>query len=102
MKKTLFFCMLAASITILTCCTAEDPFEEYYNGNNEWNNGGNMFGTNGNSATAGEIATFDIAIDKTTAEPTTTASEYFPDEEDALENNEFTTEVSIDLSSPVA
>ena len=30
------------------------------------------------------------------------AEEYFPDEEDALENNEFTKEVSIDMSNPVA
>ena len=103
MKKIVFFSILAASVAVMTCCTAEDPFEEYYNnGNNEWNNGGNTFGGNGSSATTGELATFDIAINKSTAEPTTTASEYFPDEEDALENNEFTTEVSIDLSNPVA
>ena len=101
MKKKLFYSMLAASIAVVTCCTAEDPFEEYTNGvNNDWNNGGNTF--SGNSATTGELATFDVAIDKTTAEPATTAGEYFPDEEDALENNEFTTEVSIDMSSPVA
>ena len=103
MKKTLVYAMLAASITVMTCCTAEDPFEEYNNnGNNEWNNDGNMFGGNGNSATTGEIATFDIAIDTESAEGTANIDEYFPDEEDALENNEFTTEVSIDLSNPVA
>lgn len=47
-------------------------------------------------------AGYDVAIDKTTAELTTTVSEYFPVEEDALENNSFTTEVAIDLSNPEA
>ena len=104
MKKILFLSMFAASVTVMTCCTAEDPFEEYSNnGNNsiyEWNNGGNMPG--GSSATTGELATFDVAIDKTTAEPTTTVGGYYPDEEDMLESNEFMTEVSIDMSNPVA
>ena len=102
MKKILMFSVLATSIAVMTCCTAEDPIEEFYNGSNgnnsEWNNNN----SNGNSATTGQLTTFDIAIDKTSAEPSATASEYFPEEEDALENNEFTTEVAIDLSNPVA
>ena len=85
----------------MTCCTTdEDPFEDYYNSSNGWNNGGNDNG--GSSATTGELATFDIVTDKTTEEPATTSDGYFPNEEDALENNEFTTEVSIDMSNPVA
>ena len=99
MKKTLFYSILAVSVMSITCCTAEDPYETYqnsYNGNNE----GNM--SNGNSSTSGELTSFDIAIDKTSAEPTTTATGYYPDEEDAYEDEAFTTEVSIDLSSPVA
>ena len=98
MKKILFFSMLSVSIIVITCCSSDDSFEEYNNGwNNGWNNGGN-----GISTTTGELATFDVMIDKTSAEPATTVGEYFPDEEDALENNEFTTEVNIDLSNPVA
>ena len=100
MKKIFFFLMLAASLTMMTCCTSEDPFEEFYNGNNSWNNGEESFG--GGSSTTGELATFNVAIDKTTAEPTATASEYFPDEEDVFENNDFTIEVAIDMSNPVA
>ena len=100
MKKILFFSMLAASLTMMTCCTSEDPFEEFYNGNNSWNNGEESFG--GGASTTGELATFNVAIDKTTAEPTATASEYFPDEEDVFENNDFTIEVAIDMSNPVA
>ena len=100
MKKIFFFLMLAASLTMMTCCTSEDPFEEFYNGNNSWTNGEESFG--GGSSTTGELATFNVAIDKTTAEPTATASEYFPDEEDVFENNDFTIEVAIDMSNPVA
>ena len=101
MKKILAYVMLMASVVVMTGCTADNPFEEYYN---NWNNNGGMFngGGTGNSATTGELTTFDVAIDITTAEPTDVATAYFPDEEDALENSEFTTEVSIDLSNPVA
>lgn len=94
--------MLMASVAAVTCCSAQDPFEEFSDGY-DWNNGdGFTPGGNGSSATTGELATFDIAIDQTTAEPTDVAAEYFPDEEDVLENNEFTKEVSIDLSNPVS
>ncbi|UKK68305.1 carbohydrate-binding domain-containing protein [Prevotella communis] len=58
--------------------------------------------SSGNSATTGELASFDVAIDKTAAEPTDVASAYYPDEEDMLENNDFSTEVAIDLSNPVS
>ena len=102
MKKILYFMMFAASVAVLTCCSAEDPFEEFANNAYDgWSdNGGNMI--SGNSATTGELTTFDVAIDKTTAEPTDAAAAYYPDEEDALEDNDFTTEVSIDMSNPAA
>ena len=99
MKKVLIITMLVTSVSLLTCCSAEDPFENFTD--NGWNNGGSMPGGNGSSATSGELATFDISIDKSSAEPTGTATEYFPEEEDALENNSFPTEVAIDLSNPV-
>ena len=98
MKKILFLTMLGASIMVMTCCTAEDPFEEYYNTGIT----GMSENSSSSSATTGELTTFDIAINKTSAEPTATAEEYFPDEEDVLANNSFTKEVTIDLSSPVA
>ena len=87
MKKIMYYAMLAASIAMMTGCSAEDPFEEYVNnGNNGWINNGSMGGGNGSSATTGELATFDVTIDKTSAEPTDATTAYFPDEEDALEN----------------
>ncbi len=100
MKKTMIFSMFVASLAVMTSCTAEDPFEGY--SNNGWSNNGNAAGGNGSATTTGELTTFDIAIDKTTAEPTEVATEYFPDEEDILANNDFTTEVAIDLANPVA
>jgi len=100
MKKISYFMMLVASVAVLTCCSAEDPFEDFVgNSNNSWNIGTQ---TSGNSATIGELTTFDVAIDKTTAEPTDAATAYLPDEEDALEDSDFSTEVSIDMSNPAA
>lgn len=100
MKKTLFYSVLAASVILITCCTQEDPYASLWNNNNWTNNNGNT--NSGTSNTTGELTSFDVAIDKTSAEPTTTSTGYYPDEEDAFEDDAFTTEVSIDLSSPVA
>ena len=103
MKKTMMNMMLLASVSMMTGCMADDPFSD----NSNWNSGwGNIDPTNssssGSSTTTGELTTFAINIDKATSEPTNAASEYFPQEEDALENNSFTTEVSIDMSNPTA
>ena len=107
MKKIMNVMVLLVSMTIFQCCSADDPFTD--NSGTAWNNSNNMGNNsvNGGSSSAsgtasGELLTFDIAIDKTTAEPAATASEYFPDEEDNLDNNSFATEVSIDLSNPTA
>ena len=105
MKKIILFAMLIASVSMLTNCSKDDTLEELEN-IERWNNGGSTNsgtgGSNGSSATTGELATFDVSLDAMTAEPTEAAAEYFPDEEDLLENNEFTTEVVIDLSNPTA
>ena len=101
MKKILFFTMLVASTMVMTNCSVDDPYDEFVD-NGNWGNVPNMTNGNGSSVTTGELASFDIAIDKLSAEPTETAAEYFPDEEDLLENNTFTTEVTIDLSNPVS
>lgn len=100
MNKFLFFLMLMASVASVTSCTQDDPYEEYFN---IWmNNNVTPNTSSGNSSTTGELASFDVAIDKSTAEPTDVATAYYPDEEDMLENNDFSTEVAIDLSNPVS
>lgn len=97
MKKTIYFMMLATSMAMMMCCSEDETFSPYLDANN-WN-GANMTGS---STTTGELTTFDIAIDKVTAEPTEAATTYFPDEEDDWGNNTFTTEVEINLSNPIA
>lgn len=99
--------MLMASTVMMTGCQADDPFSE--NDNNWDYNGGNNetitppdSNSGSSSTTTGELATFSINIDQTSAEPTNIVSEYLPDEEDALENNSFTTEINIDMSHPTA
>jgi hypothetical protein len=103
--KTMIKMMLLASTVMMTSCLADDPFSD---GSNNWDyswddNGSTTTpGSGSSSTTTGELTTFSVSIDQSSAEPTTTASEYLPDEEDALENNSFTTEVNIDMSNPTA
>ncbi len=107
MKQLISNMMLIASTVMMTGCSATDPISEW-NNDTDW--GGTLPGqgqntggsTGGSSATTGELTTFDVSLDLTTAEPATTATAYLPDEEDALENNSFGTEVAIDLSHPTA
>ena len=103
MKRILIFMMLAASTAVVTCCAEDDPFEELSD-NGTWNHDANTNTVSGNAspATTGELATFDITTDTESSEPADAAGEYLPDDEDVLANNEFTTEVTIDMSNPVA
>ena len=103
--KTMIKMMLLASTVMMTSCLADNPFSEDTNKwDYSWDDNGSTTtpGSGVSSTTTGELTTFSVSIDQTSAEPTTTASEYLPDEEDALENNSFTTEVTIDMSNPTA
>ncbi len=105
MKKMMILSTFVSMLAFITACSASDPYEEYQN---FINNGGMMGGgtiMNGNgsmTASSGELTEFVVEIDKTTAEPTDIASEYFPEDEDNLNNNSFTTEIAIDMSNPTA
>ena len=103
--KTMIKMMLLASTVMMTSCLADDPFsEDSNNWDYSWDDNGSTTtpSSGSSSTTTGELTTFSVSIDQTSAEPTTTTSEYLPDEEDALENNSFTTEVNIDMSNPTA
>ena len=100
--KTKNYVVLLISVALMTCCTAEDPFGNSSSWNNWSDTGFPDQSSSGSSTTTGELTTFTVDIDKTTAEPSTTASAYLPDEEDDLQNNSFTTEVAIDMSNPTA
>jgi len=109
MKKIMKLAILAVSMTIFQCCSAEDPFTDS-SSNNAWSNNSsntsnmNNGGGNSGSSTAGsgELLTFGIAIDQTTAEPESMVEEYFPDGEDNLDNNSFETEVTINFEGTTA
>lgn len=104
MKKIVFGMMLMASVAGITSCSADDPFDSNYNsvvpgGNSTMVNGGN---SGNSSAGSGELLSYAVTIDKTTAEPAATADAYYPEEEDDIAQNTFTTEVAIDMSAPTA
>ena len=109
MKKIMNVMILMVSMIIFQCCSADDPITD--SSNTTWNSSSNNSSNSNSSSSSGssssgvassELVSLDIALDRTSAEPSTSASEYFPEEEDNLDNNSFTTQVSIDLSAPVA
>ena len=88
--------MLAALATLLAACSSDNVLDDITTPTS----GGTASGTG--SSTTGSLTSFTVGIDKTSAEPATTADEQFPNaDEDPLENNTFDNEVSIDLSNPV-
>ncbi|MBP5196126.1 MAG: carbohydrate-binding domain-containing protein [Bacteroidaceae bacterium] len=93
MKHLRILPLLVSLTTIIACSSEDDDIFNYYN---------DYYMSNGSATIAGELSTLDVSIDQSTAEPSTDVAEYFPDEEDAQENNEFTKEVNIDMSNPTA
>lgn len=88
--------MLTALATLLAACSSDNVLDDITTPTS----GGTASGTG--SSTTGSLTSFTVGIDKTSAEPATTADEQFPNaDEDPLENNTFDTEVSIDLSNPM-
>ena len=90
---------------ILQGCSTEDPFGDYGNSVMDYYSGAPMGGVTSSavvSSGSSELTSFDITIDKTTAEPESTVAAYYPDEEDNLSNNTFGTEVAINMSNPKA
>ena len=106
MKKIMNVMILMVSMIIFQCCSADDPITDSSNAtwNSSSNNSSNSSssGSSSSGVASSELVSLDIALDRTSAEPSTSTSEYFPEEEDNLDNNSFTTQVSIDLSAPVA
>ncbi len=102
MKKMMFLSTFASAMALMVACSAQDPYEDFQTYYNDFGGGGMMGGMGSMSAASGQLTEFTIDLDKSTAEPTDAATEYFPEEEDNLDNNSFTTEVAIDLSNPTA
>lgn len=104
MKKTMMPIILMAAMTMMTmttACSSDDLLDSgntTINGDDE--NSSTNFSGGSSTGTYSEMATFTIAIDKTTAEPTSAATAQYPEEGDAFSNQSFETTVNIDMSSP--
>ena len=99
--------ILTVSATVVVSCTADDPLESFNSGTPGSVTGGGSSG--GSGSAVGELTTFAVSIDQTTAEPATSATAYYPEAEDNLEdssNSEFAdgtvAEVAIDMSGAVS
>jgi hypothetical protein len=101
MKKFQITMMLFASVSILTACSSDDPLSDLFNDiltpGSEAN--GDQSSTGDSSS---ELLSFDIAIDKTTAEPESAAAATYPEASDDISKNSFGTVVNIDMSNPTA
>ena len=101
MKKFQITMMLFASVSILTACSSDDPlsdlFDDILTPGNEANGGQSSSGDS-----SSELLTFNIAIDKTTAEPESAAAATYPEASDDISKNSFGTVVNIDMSNPTA
>lgn len=90
--------MLTMALT--AACSSDDPLSEDNNNSSIINGGSSSSGGSTATSTYAEMASFDVAIDKTTAEPESTAAAQYPDEGDAPSANSFSTLVNIDMANP--
>ncbi|MBP3776698.1 MAG: carbohydrate-binding domain-containing protein [Prevotella sp.] len=105
MRKTMMPIMLMAAMTMMTmttACSSDDPLsnDSTIYGDNDDDSSSSSSSGGSSTGTYSEMKTFTIAIDKTTAEPTSTATAQYPEEGDAFSNHTFGTIVNIDMSSP--
>ena len=97
MKRMTIQTMLAALLIATTACSTDSALDNF-----PFNPGGEMGGSGGSTAGSGELLTFGVNIDKTTAEPTEAATATYPEASDAISQNTFATIVNIDMSAPTA
>lgn len=102
MKRIILIsCTFLFALAVLAACSSdhkdldiETPETDTPNGNDN----GNDDGGGSTNASVASLKSFEINIDKTSAEPTSTADAYYPEDEDNFSNNSFTTEVTISFS----
>ncbi|MBQ9230449.1 MAG: carbohydrate-binding domain-containing protein [Prevotella sp.] len=95
---TILFMAAMTMVTMMTACSADDPLSN--DDNSGWSDNGSDEG-NTITSTYAEMKTFTIAIDKTTAEPTSSATAQYPEEVAAYNADNFATIVNIDMANPV-
>ena len=104
MKKTMMSIMFMAAMTMMTmttACSSDDPLSNdssIYGDDDDDTSGGSSSGSS--TGTYSDMKTFTIAIDKTTAEPTSSATAQYPEDGDAFSSHTFGTVVNIDMSNP--
>lgn len=101
MKKIMYAAMLFASI-VITGCSSDDPISEMFDNNSSTPTNTDNGGSSAANASSSELLSFDINIDKTTAEPTSTATAAYPEESDNIDKNSFVAIVNIDMSNPTS
>lgn len=97
----MYAAMLFASI-VITGCSSDDPISEMFDNNSSTPTNTNNGGASAANASSSELLSFDINIDKTTAEPTSTATAAYPEESDNFDKNSFVAIVNIDMSNPTS
>ena len=104
MKKVMkAMALLALMIGMQGCSSEEDSWlDDWYGEIEDGSTASGGYSSGGATAGSGELTSFTVSIDKTSAEPQTTASEYFPDPEDDLAASTFDTEVSITFNGNTA
>jgi hypothetical protein len=96
MKKMFFSAMALGMLTLMTACNNDSTSDLF-------NAGAGVTGGSGGVTTgSGELSGFSIAIDKTTAEPATTAAAVYLDAADDISSQTFGTLVNIDMTNPTA
>ena len=92
----------AALMTLATACSSDDPLSEDNSYSNIIDGNSSSSASSGSTAisTYAEMKSFNITIDKTTAEPESAAAAQYPADGDAPGANTFSTLVNIDMSNP--
>ena len=95
MKQLSYYLLFIIAVSVMVACSSEDDiFTDGYIANNGGSSG------SGSTDETSELLSFTVSIDKTTAEPTSSAAAQYPDEGDAPSYNSFGTTVNIDMSNP--
>lgn len=99
MKKVMFLAIILLSLTTIACTSDDEAAEQTSYDTNSTADGSGSLAVN-----SSDLSSFTISIDKTTAEPTTSAEAFYPEAEDNLDDSsnsgDFDTEVAIDVANP--
>ena len=100
MRKIMCMMLLLTAAALTSACSNDDEIES----TGSYDTDSTADGSGSLATGSSDLLTFAVAIDKSTAEPATTASAFYPEAEDNLSDDtnsgDFDTTVSIDVSNP--